>query len=264
MKAIKHNHRILLVTLLVSAMFSASTLFGQEKNYKPVEVLGKTIVEVNANLGDMVEVVFKIRNNSLDDYHIAQVQTDCHCVEAIFPKLVPRNTIDSIVVVLNTNNIPPGTFNRKAYLETPDDKVVELIIQGNIKVVRPIVKPGTKPIIYKPVHIRLNNSEGPLSEVQWIKTNHDFGYVKAPEPAKTKFRIENLGPKPIEIILVEPGCSCTVSDYTKGEILPGEFGEVTAAFTTKGAFGYFKKFIRVDLNDGRTYQLSITGNVTPE
>ena len=151
-----------LVALLCYLMFTLNPLLGQEKNYKPVEVLGKTIVEVNANVGDMVEVVFQIRNNSLDDFHIAQIQTDCHCVEAIFPKLVPRNTIDSIVVVLNTNNIPPGTFNKKAYLETPDDKVIELIIQGNIKVVRPIVKPGTKPIIYKPVHIRLNNSNGPL------------------------------------------------------------------------------------------------------
>ena len=264
MKSKQPFNRFLLLNFLLAFVFSSSTLLGQEKNYKPVEVLGKTVVEVNANLGDMVEVVYLIRNNSLDDFYIAQVQTDCHCVEAVFPKLVPRNTIDSIVVVLNTNNIPPGTFTKKAYLETPDDKVVELIIQGNIKVVRPLVKPGTKPIIYKPGHIRLNNSEGPLSEVQWIKTNHDFGYVKAPEPARTKFRIENLGPKPIEIILVEPGCSCTISEFTKGEILPGEFGEVTAAFTTKGAFGYFKKFIRVDLNDGRTYQLSITGNVTPE
>ena len=182
MKTKQPFKRFLLVNFLLAFVFSSITLLGQEKNYKPVEVLGKTVVEVNANLGDMVEVVYLIRNNSLDDFYIAQVQTDCHCVEAVFPKLVPRNTIDSIVVVLNTNNIPPGTFTKKAYLETPDDKVVELIIQGNIKVVRPIVKPGTKPVIYKPVHIRLNNSEGPLSQIQWIKTNHDFGYVNAQNP----------------------------------------------------------------------------------
>ena len=139
MKTKQPFNRFLLVNFLLAFVFSSSTLLGQEKNYKPVEVLGKTVVEVNANLGDMVEVVYLIRNNSLDDFYIAQVQTDCHCVEAVFPKLVPRNTIDSIVVVLNTNNIPPGTFTKKAYLETPDDKVVELIIQGNIKVVRPIV-----------------------------------------------------------------------------------------------------------------------------
>ena len=109
-------NRFLLVNFLLACMLSTSTLLGQEKNYKPVEVLGKTVVEVNANLGDMVEVVYLIRNNSLDDFYIAQVQTDCHCVEALFPKLVPRNTIDSIVVVLNTNNIPPGTFTKNLRL----------------------------------------------------------------------------------------------------------------------------------------------------
>lgn len=113
MKTKQQFNQILSVNLLLTFLFSTTPLLGQEKNYKPVEVLGKTIVEVNANLGDMVEVVYLIRNNSLDDFHIAQIQTDCHCVEAIFAKLVPRNTIDSIVVVLNTNNIPPGTFTKR-------------------------------------------------------------------------------------------------------------------------------------------------------
>jgi hypothetical protein len=88
--------------------------------------------------------------------------------------------------------------------------------------------------------------------------------VKAPEPAKTEFKLLNLGPNPIEIKSVEPGCSCTISDYTKGAIGANQTASVTAAFTTKGAFGYFKKFIKVELTDGRVYQLSITGNVEPE
>jgi hypothetical protein len=166
-------------------------------------------------------------------------------------------------VVLNTNNVPPGTFVKKAYLETPDDKVIELVLQGNLKVVKPITKPGTRPIIYKPVHIRLHNNESNLPQVQWLKTAHDFGYVKSPEPAKTEFTLRNLGPGAIEIKSVEPGCSCTISDYTKGSIEANQTATVTAAFTTKGAFGYFKKFIKVELTDGRVYQLAITGNVDP-
>jgi len=64
MKTKQPFNRFLLVNFLLAFVFSSSTLLGQEKNYKPVEVLGKTVVEVNANLGDMVEVVYLIRNNS--------------------------------------------------------------------------------------------------------------------------------------------------------------------------------------------------------
>lgn len=247
-----------LITLL-----SLNTLLAQQPLTKPVEILGSTVVEVHANVGDMVEVVFALRNNSLDDFYIAQIQTDCHCINAVHPEMVKHLTTDSITVVLNTNNVPPGTFVKKAYLETPDNKVVELVLQGNLKVIKPITKAGQKPIIYKPVHVRLHNKQNELPQVQWLKTAHDFGYVKSPEPAKTEFTLRNLGPQPIEIKSVEPGCSCTISDYTKGPIQANQTATVTAAFTTKGAFGYFKKFIKVELTDGRTYQLAITGNVDP-
>ena len=247
-----------LITLL-----SLNTLLAQQPLTKPVEILGSTVVEVNANVGDMVEVVFALRNNSLDDFYIAQIQTDCHCINAVHPDMVKHLTTDSITVVLNTNNVPPGTFVKKAYLETPDNKVVELVLQGNLKVIKPITKAGQKPIIYKPVHVRLHNKQNELPQVQWLKTAHDFGYVKSLEPAKTEFTLRNLGPQPIEIKSVEPGCSCTISDYTKGPIQANQTATVTAAFTTKGAFGYFKKFIKVELTDGRTYQLAITGNVDP-
>lgn len=244
-------------------LISLHTLLAQQPLSKPVEILGSTVVEVNANVGDMVEVVYTVRNNSLDDFYIAQIQTDCHCIHAVFPEMVKHLTTDSITVVLNTNNVPPGTFVKKAYLETPDNKVIELVLQGNLKVIKPIVKAGQKPIIYKPVHIRLHNKQNELPQVQWLKTAHDFGYVSPPEPAKTEFTLRNLGPQPIEIKSVEPGCSCTISDYTKGPIQANQTATVTAAFTTKGAFGYFKKFIKVELTDGRTYQLVITGNVDP-
>lgn len=247
-----------LITLL-----SLNTLLAQQPLTKPVEILGSTVVEVNANVGDMVEVVFSVRNNSLDEFYIAQIQTDCHCVSAVYPPQIKHLTTDSVTVVLNTNNVPPGTFVKKAYLETPDNKVIELVLQGNLTVVKPIVKAGQRPVIYKPVHRRLHNTQNALPQVQWLKTAHDFGYVTPPEPAKTEFTLRNLGPQPIEIKSVEPGCSCTISDYTKGLIAANQTASVTAAFTTKGAFGYFKKFIKVELTDGRVYQLSITGNVDP-
>lgn len=257
------KHWIPSITVFLIALFCVDGS-AQDINYKPVEIIGSNVIEINANLGDMIEAVFLVKNNSLDDFYIKEIKTDCQCTAPVFPTMIRRGTTDSITVVFNTSNTPPGAYLKKAYLETPDDKVIELILQGNIVLVRNKIKAGEKPDIYKPVHIRLRNDLSKLSNAVWSKTYHDFGYVPAPKPAITKFILSNLGPSNIEFKLVEPGCSCTISDFTKGVIKPGDAGIVTASFTTKGTFGYFKKFIKVELTDGRIYNLAITGNVEPE
>ncbi len=229
-----------------------------------IEILGTRIIEVDAKVGDMIEAVFLVRNNTLDDFIIKNIPTDCQCTAPVFPKLIPRNSTDSIRIVFNTSNTPPGSFVKKAYLEIPGDNVIDLVIQGNLQVIKAIAKVGSKPILYKPIHIQLNSNTVKFVPVEWLKTQHDFGYIKAPNPAITEFRLANRGSGSIVIKMVEPGCSCTISNYTHGNIGPDEMGIVTASYTTKGAFGYFKKFIKVELEDGRIYNLSITGNVEPE
>lgn len=53
--------------------------------------------------------------------------------------------------------MPPGAFYKRAIVDFNDGSM-ELIIEGNISVVRPIIKPGERPIIYKPKQIRVLNS----------------------------------------------------------------------------------------------------------
>ncbi|MSP58626.1 MAG: DUF1573 domain-containing protein [Flavobacteriaceae bacterium] len=267
----KHTVKTLfLIAALFLPFFFCPIAFAQNGTHlgngqiPSIEILGSRIIEVDAKVGDMVEAVFLVRNNTLDDFIIENIPTDCQCTAPVFPKLIPRNSIDSVRIVFNTSNTPPGSFVKKAYLEIPGDKVIELVIQGNLQVIKAIVKVGSKPILYNPIHIQLHSNTVKFMPVEWIKTQHDFGYIKAPNPAITEFRLANRGSGPIVIKMVEPGCSCTISEYSHGNIGPDEMGIVTASYTTKGAFGYFKKFIKVELEDGRIYNLSITGNVEPE
>ncbi len=120
---------------------------------KSLTIIGKDTLVINANIGDQIEAVFLVENNWLDDHFIAQVQTDCHCITALFPEKINRLKTDSITVLLNTQNIPPGPFIKRAYLETPDDEVIHLVIMGNLKLIRPIIKQGQPPQIYKPKRI---------------------------------------------------------------------------------------------------------------
>lgn len=151
----KHPLIFLLVNLFA---FSAecqiikSDIKGSKE--KSLTIIGKDTLLINANIGDQIEAVFLVENNWLDDHFIAQVQTDCHCITAIFPEKINRLKTDSITVVLNTQNIPPGPFIKRAYLDTPDDNVIHLVIMGNLTIIRPVYKQGQPPQIYKPKHIR--------------------------------------------------------------------------------------------------------------
>jgi hypothetical protein len=109
---------------------------------------------------------------------------------------------------------------------------------------------------------------GPKSKIKaqkkttvWVDTLHDFGKVKIGPELVYTFKFKNKSSKPIAIKSAEPGCSCTVSEFTQGPIAKGKTGSVTAKYNTAGRMGFFKKFIKVTFEDGTVQELIITGDV---
>ncbi len=95
----------------------------------------------------------------------------------------------------------------------------------------------------------------------WADTLHDFGKMNiGPELIHT-FKFKNKTSKVVAIKTAEPGCSCTVSEFTQDPISKGKSGTITAKYNTKGRMGFFKKFIHVTFADGKTQELVITGDV---
>lgn len=98
----------------------------------------------------------------------------------------------------------------------------------------------------------------------WQDTMHDFGTVKmGPELIHT-FTFKNKSPKVVTILSAEPGCSCTVSEFTKDPIAKNGKGSVTAKYGTNNRQGFFKKFIKVTFDDHTYQSLVITGTVVAE
>ena len=97
----------------------------------------------------------------------------------------------------------------------------------------------------------------------WEKMAHDFGQIEQNKPVTATFAFENTGDTPLLIVSTKGSCGCTVSEYTKGEILPGSYGEVTATYNAKKV-GAFTKTVTVNANtaDG-PITLRIKGEVTP-
>ena len=103
-----------------------------------------------------------------------------------------------------------------------------------------------------------------FTTVQWIDSSINFGEIEKGKTATVKFRCKNTGTKSLIIVNVQPGCGCTVADYTKTPVAPNGEGEVTALFDSKkvGTVGEVHKSIFVTTNTLNGYTtLSFSGTI---
>lgn len=95
----------------------------------------------------------------------------------------------------------------------------------------------------------------------WVSTEYDFGAIQQNEAVEHIFRFTNDGDQPLIISSVKASCGCTVADYTKSPIAPGETGEVSARYNS-AKIGVFNKTVRVNANTStEVVVLSLRGEV---
>ena len=88
------------------------------------------------------------------------------------------------------------------------------------------------------------------AEIKFDKLMHDFGKFSEKEPVVScVFSFTNTGDAPLVINQAMPSCGCTVPEFTKQPIQPGEKGEIKVTYNGQGKFpGHFKKSITVRTN----------------
>ena len=92
----------------------------------------------------------------------------------------------------------------------------------------------------------------------------DFGTINQNAEGKRSFTFTNTGNIPLTISKVKTSCGCTVANYTKKPILPGEDGEISIIYNTK-ILGKFTKSITVISNAQQNYKtLKIKGNIVKQ
>ena len=62
----------------------------------------------------------------------------------------------------------------------------------------------------------------------------DLGKIPQGIPAVSTFIVTNIGKTDLIIESANPTCGCTVGDYTKSPIKPGQTGTITATFNAAG------------------------------
>lgn len=94
-----------------------------------------------------------------------------------------------------------------------------------------------------------------FTTVKWLDSAANFGEIAKGKTATIKFHCKNTGAKPLIIVSAQPGCGCTVAEYTKTPIPPNGEGEVTASFDSNkvSAEGEVHKSIFVTTNSMNGY-----------
>ena len=105
------------------------------------------------------------------------------------------------------------------------------------------------------------------AEIKFDKLTHDFGTFSEKNPIVTyTFIYTNVGEQPLVINQAVASCGCTVPEYTKTPVKPGEQGKLKVTYNGTGNFpGHFRKTITIRSNaKTEMVRLTIEGNMQEE
>ncbi|HHS95236.1 MAG TPA: DUF1573 domain-containing protein [Phaeodactylibacter sp.] len=101
-----------------------------------------------------------------------------------------------------------------------------------------------------------------LTKVEVLDRAFDFGTIPQGEKVSTVYRIKNVGKNPLKISKAKGSCGCTVPQWPKEAIAPGEIAEIKVVFNSRGKRGKQQKRITITANtDPAQTFLTIKGTV---
>jgi hypothetical protein len=103
------------------------------------------------------------------------------------------------------------------------------------------------------------------AKIEFENLSYDFGTLKQGEIVECSFKFKNSGTAPLLLTYVEPDCGCTVPEYKKEPIMPGETSSIKAIFDSNGFRNNIYKTIDVGTNaDSLIYELILTAFIETE
>lgn len=102
----------------------------------------------------------------------------------------------------------------------------------------------------------------PKTTVEFDKTTFDLGDMQQGDKKSGTFKFTNTGSEPLIISSAKGSCGCTVPEWPKEPIAPGESSEITFEFNSKGKKNQQTKTITLQANtDPNPTRLTVKGNV---
>lgn len=93
-----------------------------------------------------------------------------------------------------------------------------------------------------------------LGTLLFEDTTFDFKEINEGDVVTHTFKYKNVGKSPVLITEANTSCGCTVPDYKKEPIAPGEEGEINVKFNSEGKHGDIAKSVYVKSNGNPAIQ----------
>jgi len=103
-------------------------------------------------------------------------------------------------------------------------------------------------IVNIPVSADGKSEKTRMPKLEFEQTHHDFGKLIQGEKVSFTFKFKNMGNATAVISAVNPGCNCTVAQFTQTPVAPGESGSVTVNFNSETKKGLVSSSIVVQAN----------------
>ncbi len=114
--------------------------------------------------------------------------------------------------------------------------------------------------LFAQTEVQLN---GP--KIEFTKTTHDYGTVEYGSDGYCSFEFTNIGNAPLIISKANKSCGCTIPQWPKEPILPGETSKIKVKYDMKRP-GAINKSVTIVSNAVNTPSaiIRIKGNVLPK
>ena len=102
-----------------------------------------------------------------------------------------------------------------------------------------------------------------LATMDFKDSVKDFGTIKDGEVVTAEYEFTNNGKSPLIIGNASGSCGCTVADFPKEPLPPGQSSSIKVQFNSAGKVGHQEKSVSLTTNTFRgTHVLYIKGEVT--
>jgi hypothetical protein len=91
-------------------------------------------------------------------------------------------------------------------------------------------------------------TSGSLPDIKFGEETHDFGRITQGEKVAFAFKFKNTGGSNLIIASASGSCGCTVPEYPKKPILPGEEASINVVFSSEGKSGIVEKSVTIVTN----------------
>lgn len=100
------------------------------------------------------------------------------------------------------------------------------------------------------------------AKIEFEKEVHDFGNMKQHGDASTEFKFTNTGTEPLIISNAKGSCGCTVPEWPREPIAPGQSNVIKVKYDSK-RIGQINKSVTITSNAGNaaTKVIRIKGNI---